>query len=130
MVYVTNVEEVEQEELEKGEARLTKVKYLIDERHGAGRFFMRVYDVMPGGRTPLDRHPYEHEVYVLRGTATLVTEEEGRRLRLKLKEGDVVFIGQNQVHQFLNEGSETFRMVCVRGAVVHKEEQRAEEGSC
>lgn len=130
MVYVTNVEKVEQEELEKGDARLTRVKYLIDERHGAERFFMRVYDVMPGGRTPLDRHPYEHEVYVLGGTATLVTEEGGRLVRVKLKEGDVVFIGRNQLHQFLNEGRKTFRMVCVRGSTTHAAEPGAEEGAC
>ncbi len=121
MVYITNVENVEEEVLKKGNAKETKVKYLVDSRHGAERFFLRIYKVEPGGRTPYDKHNYEHEVFVLQGTAKLVTVESGDKKEYTLKEGDVVYIAPNEVHQFVNEGSSTFKMLCVRGSEIKDE---------
>ncbi len=49
MVYVTNLRKVNKEILTKGDGRATKVRYLIDDRHGADNFYLRVYEVSPGG---------------------------------------------------------------------------------
>ena len=67
MVYIINREQVIEEPLLKRDAKSTKVRYLIDQRHGANNFYLRIYEIEPGGQTPHDQHPYEHEVYVLRG---------------------------------------------------------------
>lgn len=129
MVYVVNLEKVTEEDLAKGDGRATKVRYLIDQRHGAENFFLRVYEVQPGGQTPYDQHPHEHEVYVLKGRAKLLTKSEGETLTREIMEGDAIFIASNQVHQFINDGKESFRMLCVRGAGETQPKQLPEKES-
>jgi len=116
MVYVINREQVREEPLLKGGARSTKVKYLIDQRQGANNFYLRIYEVEPGGETPYDQHSHEHEVYILKGRASLLTMANDVPSWREVKEGDVIFIGANQVHQFSNKSDEVFQMLCVRGA--------------
>jgi quercetin dioxygenase-like cupin family protein len=121
MVYLTNIGLVEEKELNKGDAKNTTVKYIIDERQGAERFFLRIYTVMPGGKTPYDRHNYEHEVFVLEGSATLVTVESGVEKKYKISAGDAIYIGPNEVHQFVNDSNKIFRMLCIRGSEIQEE---------
>jgi len=116
MVYIVNREQVSEEPLLIRDAKSTKVRYLIDQRHGANNFYLRLYEIEPGGRTPHDQHPYEHEVYVLRGRAKLLTMVNDVPTLRDVEEGDVVFIAPNQVHQFSNPNEETFQILCVRGA--------------
>ncbi len=113
---VVNVGDVDRVRLEKGDARGVWVRYLIGEEHGAGRFYLRLYEVEPGGRTPLDRHVYEHEVYILSGVGALLYEENGVRKTRLVKEGDAIFIGSNEMHQFINTGEENLVFLCVRGS--------------
>lgn len=132
MAYVVNREQVREEPLVKGGARSTKVRYLIDERHGANSFYLRIYEIEPGGQTPHDQHAYEHEVYVLKGRANLLTLMNDVPAKREVREGDVIFIASNQVHQFSNESGETFQMLCVRGAerIGAKTPAEAESGMC
>ena len=116
MVYIVNAKQVEEEPLLKRDAKSTKVRYLIDQRHGANNFYLRIYEIEPGGQTPHDQHPYEHQVYVLSGRAKLLTMMDDIPTLRDVGEGDVVYIGPNQVHQFSNPNKESFRMLCVRGA--------------
>jgi len=116
MVHLVNIDDVEEELLTKGNAKGTKVKYLIDERHGANNFFLRVYEIEPGGQTPYDQHPYEHEVFILKGRGSLLTVENGIPRMREVKEGDVIFVASNQVHQFLNSTETPFQMLCLKGA--------------
>ena len=116
MVYVANVKDVNTVRLEKGDAKGVWVKYLVGEEHGAGRYYLRLYEVEPGGRTPLDRHVYEHEVYVLSGVGALLYEEDGVRRTREVRQGDVIYIGSNELHQFINVGDDKFVFLCVRGA--------------
>ncbi len=124
MVYIVNLEKVDLEEMMKGSAKATKVRYLIDERQGADNFYLRVYDISPGGQTPYDQHPHEHEVFVLQGRAKLLMVDNGVKVEREVVKGDAIFIRSNEVHQFVNEGREVFRMLCVRGG----ESVRAVEG--
>ena len=116
MVYVANVKDVDTVRLDKGDAKGVWVKYLVGEEHGAGRFYLRLYEVEPGGRTPLDRHVYEHEVYVLSGVGALLYEENGVRRTREVKAGDAIFIASNELHQFINVGDENLVFLCVRGS--------------
>ncbi|HID05345.1 MAG TPA: cupin domain-containing protein [Candidatus Caldiarchaeum subterraneum] len=116
MVYVVNVGDVGRVRLEKGEAEGVWVRYLVGEEQGAGRFYLRLYEVEPGGRTPLDRHVYEHEVYILQGVAALLYEENGMRRTREVKQGDVIFIASDEMHQFINIGEDKLVFLCVRGA--------------
>ena len=66
-MYAINVEQKDAKVLEKTGAHKVLVKYLIDRTDGPQKFFLRHYTVESGGYTPVDRHPYEHQVYILEG---------------------------------------------------------------
>jgi quercetin dioxygenase-like cupin family protein len=86
-----------------------RVRQLVGEKDRAPTFAMREFEVVPGGHTPHHFHDYEHEVYVLAGSGTIV---DGDR-ELPLNAGDVVFVAPNEVHQFRNTGSESLRFLCL-----------------
>jgi len=115
-MYIVNAAHVEAKELRKGEATGVRVRSLVGEEHGAKKFYLRLYEIDKGGKTPLDRHPYEHEVYITKGISALVHEEDGIIKTRVLNEGDAVFIGSNELHQFINIGDEKLEFLCVKGA--------------
>jgi quercetin dioxygenase-like cupin family protein len=86
-----------------------RVRWLIDEKRGAWNFAMRVFEVAPGGHTPFHRHDYEHEVLVLEGKGALKLEADERTL----EPGDVVWIPQDELHQFQNAGGVPFIFMCL-----------------
>lgn len=103
------------EDLHKNDARNVIVKYLIDERHGANRFSLRSYTVGKGGQTPLDRHEYEHQVYILSGEGMLRTNDDAGPVQQPVRTGDAIFIPTNAVHQFINEADQPLAFLCVKG---------------
>ena len=111
-MYAFNVEQKEAKVLEKTGVHKVVVKYLIDRVDGAQKFFLRHYTVDSGGYTLLDKHPYEHEVYILegRGLARVGNQE------MEVKPGDAVFVPSNTAHQFLNVGEHPFTFLCIKGA--------------
>ena len=113
-IFVVNAESVPFENLLKGGAENVKVRYLIDERHGSNHFALRIYTVGKNGRTPLDQHQYEHQVYVMNGEGSLRMQRNGSVSRV-VRAGDTVFIPSNAVHQFINEREEPLVFLCVKG---------------
>jgi len=85
------------------------VRWVIGEDDGAPNFAMRVFEVKPGGHTPRHSHPWEHEVFVLAGEGVLFCAGREHQFR----EGDVIFVPQNEEHQFLNRSADTLRFICV-----------------
>jgi len=86
-----------------------RVRWLIGERDEAPNFAMREFEVAPGGHTPQHFHDYEHEVFVLAGQGVVIDNGQER----PLKQGDVIFVAPNDVHQFRNTGSESMRFLCL-----------------
>ena len=43
------------------------IRVLISKDDGAPTFAMRMFELEPGGHTPLHRHPHEHEVEIATG---------------------------------------------------------------
>jgi quercetin dioxygenase-like cupin family protein len=114
-IFLTNAANVPVEKLDKKGAVETQVQYLIDNRQGSDRFALRLYTVQKGGHTPLDQHPYEHHVYVMRGEGLLRQSKDKNSFLKKLKPGDSIFIPSNAVHQFSNAQDEPFIFLCVKG---------------
>ena len=100
------------EALSKASAEKVRVKYLIDKAAGAEKFFLRYYSVEKGGRTSLDKHAAEHEVFIMKGKGRLVGSER----EYDVGPGDAIFIGSYELHQFVSTGSEPLEFLCVRGA--------------
>lgn len=106
---VTHTTEVPQQPVTMEGAADCDVRWLIRETDGAPNFAMREFEVAPGGYTPRHHHPYEHEVYVLQGSGTVLEGDAEH----PLKAGDVVYVAPDEEHQFRNTGSEPLKFLCL-----------------
>jgi quercetin dioxygenase-like cupin family protein len=82
---------------------------LVSKDDGAPTFAMRMFEVQPGGHTPLHRHPHEHEVFVLQGKGVVVHEGKDYPLTPEV----VVFVPGGDEHCFKNTGNSTLRFLCL-----------------
>ncbi len=105
---VFHYRDVKAEDAEEGASKL-KVRWLITKDMGAENFAMRLFEMKPGGYSPLHSHPWEHEVFILEGEGLVVSEEEERKFRA----GDVIFIPPNERHQLKNTGQKTVKFLCL-----------------
>lgn len=85
------------------------MQVMVGRNDGAPNFALRHFCVQPGGHTPRHQHNYEHEVYIVEGTATV--ECDGARHRVSA--GDVLFVEPNRMHQFVNDGNGPLRFLCL-----------------
>lgn len=83
--------------------------WLLDERRGAPNFAMRRFTVAPGGYTPLHRHEWEHEVYILSGEGVLATEEGEH----PLSQDSACLVAPGEKHQFRCVGEEPLEFLCL-----------------
>jgi quercetin dioxygenase-like cupin family protein len=90
-------------------AKDVTIRLLISRADGAENFAMRLFELKPGGFTPLHIHPHEHEVFVLQGRGVFVYE--GRQHRFGAEY--VIYVPGNKEHQFKNTGDSVLRFLCV-----------------
>ncbi|HIC95597.1 TPA: cupin domain-containing protein [Candidatus Bipolaricaulota bacterium] len=101
--------EVPAEPVEMEGARDVKVRWLIGERDGAPNFYMRLFELAPGGHSPRHSHDYEHEIFILEGEGTALYEGEEH----KIEPGYSLFIPPNAEHQLRNTGNGLLRFLCL-----------------
>ena len=82
-------------------------RWLITAKHGAENFSMRLLEIAPLISTPMHQHESEHEIFVLVGRGEVVTEEG----TFKIREGSVIYVRPNEVHQFINTGASAMRVI-------------------
>ncbi len=85
------------------------MRLMVGRADGAPNFSMRHFTVEPGGHTPHHSHDYEHEVFIVEGTAKVEHDGEFR----DISAGDVVFVQPNKIHQFVNTGSSPLKFLCL-----------------
>lgn len=100
--------DVEAKAANEGAVKL-KVRWLITKDIGAPNFAMRLFEMQPGGNSPLHSHDWEHEVFILEGEGGVV----GKEGETKFKPGDAVFIPPNERHQFKNTGKKLVKFLCL-----------------
>ncbi len=108
MALVGNHGDVEPEIIDGKDARAVEKRVLIGPAQGAPNYVMRHFRINSRGYTPDHSHPWEHEVYVLKGDGFL--NSEGRSI--PIKSGDYVFVPAGERHQFL-AGDEGIEFICV-----------------
>ena len=90
-------------------AKGVAMQWLLDTRCGAGNFAMRRFVVEPGGFTPRHAHPWEHEVYIIRGVGEVA---HGDSVACFAPD-TAVLIGADEEHQFRNTGVEPLEFICL-----------------
>ncbi len=106
---VIHYDQVELEPVYAEGAQGAQIRWLIALKDGAPNFAMRMFEVAPGGHTPYHQHAWEHELYCLSGTGSLVTE----RGEISFGENDVMFVDPNLMHAFMNTGESTLKFLCL-----------------
>ena len=101
--------DVELEKVTEEGAEQVMIRWLITEKDGAKRFAMRLFEIQPGGYTPLHQHDWEHEVFILEGTGVV----KGKDKEEPFKPWDIFFIPPMEWHQFVNNGKDTLRFLCL-----------------
>ncbi len=84
-------------------------KQLIAKGMNAPHFYMRLFDISPGGRTPQHKHAWEHEVFIVEGSGKIMLDGMEERLA----PGDAVFVEPEELHQFANDHGVNLRLICV-----------------
>lgn len=105
MVKVRHFEQVNAQAAVEG----VTMRVAIGPDEGAPFFTLRVFEVEPGHATPHHSHWWEHEVFVLSGKGIVRTDEGD----VAIEHGSTVFVPGGEVHQFANQGDETFCFICV-----------------
>ena len=85
------------------------IRWLISKDDGAPNFAMRLFEVAPGGHSPLHSHDWEHEVYIVDGSGELVFEGERR----PFEKGWFIHVPTGREHQFVNTGDSVMRFLCL-----------------
>ncbi len=85
------------------------MRVVIGPAEGAPVFNMRIFEVQPGRATPFHQHWWEHEVYILEGTAVLKLEKS----ETPLVPGTAILVERNEKHQFVNTGTGVMRFMCL-----------------
>ncbi len=97
------------EEVTHEEAVDCRIQWMLVESEGAPSFALRRFVLGPGGSTPRHTHPWEHEVFVLAGRAT-VCAQGGEH---ELAPGMAVLVAPGEEHQFYCGPDEGVEFLCL-----------------
>jgi quercetin dioxygenase-like cupin family protein len=92
----------------KAGSEKTAMRVLIGKDDGAEIFSMRVITIDKCGQIGMHEHPWEHEIFVLRGEGIAKTETE----RVEMKHGEYFFIPSGVIHGFDNTGDGPLEFIC------------------
>lgn len=90
-------------------AKGAQIQWLIGKGDDAPNFAMRLFELQPGGHTPLHAHPHEHEVFVLAGTGIVMDDGQERPVGPE----DAILVPGGCEHNFQNTGDSVLRFLCL-----------------
>ena len=91
-------------------AENVSVRVLFGPEDEAPTFSMRVFEFEKTGHTPYHSHTFEHEVIILDGELSIVTEQG----EIALSVGDVLMVMPGDKHQLRNTSdSKSASMICL-----------------
>jgi len=117
------LDEISYKEFNERGASKVRRKEVIDSKDESHRFYLRYYEIQPGGMTPYDIHNYEHIIIVTKGKGSLLTIIDNVPKMEKIREKDVIFIKANEPHQIINTSNETLEFLCFRGVDILYEKE-------
>jgi len=106
---IRNIDETDLAPVEMEGVEGAHMAIMIGRSDGAPTFALRQFVVEPGGHTPRHSHDFEHEVYVVSGTGTVLLGGQQRTIR----GGDVIYVPADHEHQFTAGQNERLRFLCM-----------------
>ena len=87
-----------------------KKQIVIGPDDGSHEIVMRYFSLEPGGASPHHSHDFPHLVKIEAGEGVAIDTNGNEH---QVKQGDYVYINDNETHQFRNIGSKTFAFICI-----------------
>ena len=87
-----------------------KKQIVIGPDDGSKEIVMRYFSLEPGGASPHHSHDFPHLVKIEAGEGVAIDKNGNEH---QVKQGDYVYINDNETHQFRNIGSKTFAFICI-----------------
>ena len=84
-------------------------RVLIGKVDGAKNFCMRMFELAKDGYSPKHSHEWEHEIFFHSGMGKVLCEDKW----IDVKQGDVLFIPENEEHQIKNTENEPLMFICL-----------------
>lgn len=106
---VKRYSEVEKQPVEKEGVKDVAIRWLIGQDSGAPNFYLRLFEVAPGGHSPYHAHPWEHEVYVLEGEGKLNAGHGS----FPLARDSFALVLPGEEHRFENTGNGPLKFLCI-----------------
>lgn len=108
MALIRNIDETRMEPVVMDGVKGVRMAVMVGRGDGAPHFALRQFEVAPGGHTPRHSHDYEHEVFVVSGSGTVLLEGRERPIRA----GDAIYVPADHEHQF-KAADEPLRFLCL-----------------
>ena len=106
---IRNFEDVPNNPVDMEDAEHVKMRLLLSQDDGADNFVMRMFEIGPGGHTPLHAHDWEHEIYILDGQGVITFEG----VDYSLIPGNTLLVPGGTMHQFKCTDPKVFRFLCI-----------------
>ena len=85
------------------------IRWLLGKDSPAPNFYLRLFEVQPGGHSPYHAHPSEHEIFILEGRGRI----NAKGKRHDVSAGTFALVEPNEEHQFENTGETVFKFLCL-----------------
>jgi quercetin dioxygenase-like cupin family protein len=108
-VIVKNYADVAAENVTMAGAKNTTIRWLLGKDSPAPNFYLRLFEVQPGGHSPYHAHASEHEIFVLEGRGRINAKGKEHPLAA----GSFALVEPNEEHQFENTGESVLRFLCL-----------------
>jgi quercetin dioxygenase-like cupin family protein len=85
------------------------IRWLLGKDSPAPNFYLRLFEVRPGGHSPYHTHPSEHEIFILEGSGLI----NARGTSHAVAAGSFALVEPNEEHQFENTGDRVLKFLCL-----------------
>ena len=85
------------------------IRWLLGKDSPAPNFFLRLFEVLPGGHSPYHSHSSEHEIFILEGRGRINAKGKS----FPVGAGSFALVEPNEEHQFENSGDTVLRFLCL-----------------
>jgi quercetin dioxygenase-like cupin family protein len=106
---VKNYQEVPVEEVTMAGAENVTIRWLLGKNSPAPNFYLRLFEVQPGGHSPYHTHAMEHEIFILEGRGRI----NAKGIQHEVSAGSFALVEPNEEHQFENIGETVFKFLCI-----------------
>jgi quercetin dioxygenase-like cupin family protein len=106
---VNNYTDVAAEKVTMDGAENVTIRWLLGKDSPAPNFYLRLFEVQPGGHSPYHSHPSEHEIFILEGRGRI--NAKGRSY--PAAPGTFALVEPGEEHQFENSGDTVLKFLCL-----------------